>query len=316
MKKKVAVLMGGRSAEREISLLTGEQIYQALTQKEYEAVKVDFDGDAVQTLTTINPDVVFIALHGRFGEDGTVQGLLEILGLPYTGSGVMASALGINKAMSKRVFQAAGINTPAYVTVSAQDHNKDDKRVSGDILSTIGIPLVVKPACEGSTIGMSVVKKEEELSAALEKAFLCDKEVVAERFVQGVEITVGVIGNNPVALPTLEIVTKTDFYDYETKYTKGLSEHIIPARLPEEQNLRAQEIAILAHKALGCRGFSRVDIIVDAQGHSHVLEINTIPGMTTLSLFPDAARAAGYEFPDLIEHIVELALEKDQPCAI
>lgn len=310
MRKRVAVLMGGRSAEREISLLTGEQIYQALIQKEYEAVRVDLGENVVQELMATKPDVVFIALHGRFGEDGTVQGLLEILGLPYTGSGVMASALGINKAMSKRLFQAAGIDTPSYMVIADRDYGTDGDKACRDIISTIGIPLVVKPAHEGSTIGMSVVREAEELRDALETAFTHDAEVVVEQFVEGVELTVGILGNEPVALPTLEIVTKTDFYDYETKYTAGLSEHIIPARLPENQRLKAQEIAVSAHKALGCKGFSRVDIIVDPQGRNYVLEVNTIPGMTKLSLFPDAARAAGYDFPELISYIVELALEK------
>lgn len=312
MRKRIAVLMGGRSAEREISLLTGEQIYQALIQKEYEAIKVDLDENIVQNLLTINPDVVFIALHGKFGEDGTVQGLLEILGLPYTGSGVMASALGINKAMSKKVFKATGIDTPAYLVVSAEEYREGGNRIHEDVIAAIGTPLVIKPSCEGSTIGMSMVRKASELPEAFEKAFLCGSEVIVEQFVEGIEITVGVLGNNPIALPALEIVTKTDFYDYETKYTKGLSEHIVPARLPEDQRSRAQEIAVRAHNALGCKGFSRVDIIVDVQGRPHVLEINTIPGMTTLSLFPDAARAAGYDFPDLISHITELALEKDE----
>ncbi|HZD59545.1 MAG TPA: D-alanine--D-alanine ligase [Anaerolineae bacterium] len=311
MKKRVAVLMGGRSAEREISLLTGEQVYHALTQKGYEAIKVDFDEGVVQKLLAINPEVVFVALHGRFGEDGTIQGLLEVLSLPYTGSGVMASALGINKAMSKQIFQSVGINTPRFAIASASDFREDCDRFCERIIAATGIPLVVKPACEGSTIGMSVVKEEGELPAALDMAFSYDVDVVVEQFIEGVEITVGIIGNEPVALPTLEIVTKTDFYDYDTKYTKGLSEHIIPARIPEEQRIRAQEVAVLAHRAIGCRGFSRVDIIVDAQGQPRVLEINTIPGMTTLSLFPDAARAAGYEFPELISYIVELALEKD-----
>ncbi|MBE0448635.1 MAG: D-alanine--D-alanine ligase [Actinobacteria bacterium] len=311
MKKRVVVLMGGRSAEREISLLTGEQVYHALIQREYEAVKIDFDERVIQKLMAVNPDVVFIALHGRFGEDGTVQGLLEALSLPYTGSGVMASALGINKAMSKRIFQAVGIDTPLYAVVLACDYNEHSDRIHEDVIASIDTPLVVKPACEGSTIGMSMVKEARELTAAFETAFSYDAVVVVERFIEGVELTVGVLGNEPIALPTLEIITKTEFYDYNTKYTKGLSEHIIPARLPEDQRLKAQKIAVQAHKSLGCRGFSRVDMIVDAWGQVYVLEVNTIPGMTALSLFPDAARAAGYDFPDLVAYIVELALEKN-----
>ncbi|MHB8842446.1 MAG: D-alanine--D-alanine ligase [Candidatus Aquicultor sp.] len=308
MSTKVAVLMGGRSAEREISLLTGEQIYQALLQKGYDAVAVHLDEHIVETLKSLKPDVVFIALHGRYGEDGTIQGLLEILDLPYTGSGVLASALGIDKAMSKRVFEAAGIETPGYAVVSKQDFVVDRESCEG-IVSTLGFPLVVKPAREGSTIGMSIAHDVDGLGTALEMAFSHDSDVVIEQFVDGVEITVGVLGNEPKALPTLEVVTTTGFYDYETKYTAGLSEHIIPARLPEEHRRRAQEIAVKAHTALGCKGFSRVDIIVEDSGRCNVLEINTIPGMTRLSLFPDAARAAGYEFPDLIAYMIKLALE-------
>jgi len=305
---KVAVLMGGRSAEREISLLTGEQIYRALLQKGYDAVAVHLDEHIVETLKSLKPDVVFIALHGRYGEDGTIQGLLEILDLPYTGSGVLASALGIDKAMSKRVFEAAGIETPEYAVVSKRDFVVDRESCEG-VASALSFSLVVKPAREGSTIGMSIAHDIDELAAALKLAFSYDCDVVIERFVEGVEITVGVLGNKPKALPTLEVVTKTGFYDYETKYTAGLSEHIIPARLPEEYQRKAQEIAVRAHTALGCRGFSRVDIIVDGSGRCNVLEINTIPGMTRLSLFPDAAKAAGYEFPDLIAYMVKLALE-------
>lgn len=302
--------MGGRSAERDISLLTGEQIYQALLQREYDATRVLLDENVAGNLRQLNPDVVFIALHGRYGEDGTIQGLLEILDIPYTGSRVMASALGINKVMSKRIFEAAGITTPKSAVLSKADTAIQGGSY-GDLVGRIGLPVVVKPACEGSTIGMSIARETSELSGAIGTAFSYDDEVLIEQFVEGTELTVGILGNEPKALPTLEIVTKTEFYDYETKYTAGLSEHIIPARIPEDQQLRAQEMALAAHKALGCRGFSRVDIIVDKSGKPHVLEINTIPGMTKLSLFPDAARAAGYEFPDLISYIVEMALEKD-----
>lgn len=300
--------MGGRSAEREISLLTGEQIYQALLKKGYEAVRVELDAQAAQNLLAMEPDVVFIALHGRYGEDGTVQGMLEILDLPYTGSGVLASAIGINKAISKRVFESAEIETPSFMLVNKDTLSLDNETL-GSIIKEIGLPLVVKPACEGSTIGMSIISAADELTAALETAFSYDKDVVLEQFVEGVEITVGVLGNEPKALPTLEVVTTTGFYDYKTKYTAGLSEHIIPARIPEDHRNKAQETAVAAHKAIGCRGFSRVDIIVDKDGRCYVLEINTIPGMTELSLFPDAARAAGYEFPELVSHMVELALE-------
>ncbi|HEY3375528.1 MAG TPA: D-alanine--D-alanine ligase [Candidatus Aquicultor sp.] len=308
MSKKVAVLMGGRSAEREISLLTGEQIYNALILKGYDTVKVELNERVGQTLLALKPAVVFIALHGRFGEDGTVQGMLEILDLPYTGSGVLASAIGINKAISKRIFESAGITTPRFSVISKQAYSLSTDMLT-EAMREVGLPVVVKPVCEGSTIGMSIVDNEGELAGAIETAFLYDDEVVLEQFVTGTEITVGILGNEPQALPTLEVETTTGFYDYKTKYTAGLSKHIIPARIPEEQQQQAQEMAIKAHNAIGCRGFSRVDIIVGGDGTPYVLEINTIPGMTNLSLFPDAARAGGYEFPELVSYIVELALD-------
>jgi D-alanine-D-alanine ligase len=300
--------MGGRSAERDVSLLSGEQIYQALIEKGYDAGKIDVDENVVENLKKAAADVVFIGLHGRFGEDGTIQGLLEILDNPYTGSGVMASAIAMNKVMTKRVIESAGVPTPPFlVLISSNDFSIEN--VKEEIAKKIGYPAVVKPACEGSTIGISIVKSENEVAAAIELAFSYDKEVVVEKFIEGTEISVGVLGNDPVALPTLEIVTETDFYDYETKYTAGLSRHIIPARISEEERERAQQAAIAAHQALNCRGYSRVDVIVDENGTPHVLEINTLPGMTKLSLYPDSAKAAGYEFPELIAKIVELALE-------
>jgi D-alanine-D-alanine ligase len=300
--------MGGRSAERDVSLLSGEQIYQALIEKGYDAGKIDVDENVVENLKKAAADVVFVGLHGRFGEDGTIQGLLEILDIPYTGSGVMASAIAMNKVMTKRVIESAGVPTPPFlVLIGDSDFNIEN--VKEEIAGKIGYPAVVKPACEGSTIGISIVKSENDMAAAIELAFSYDKEVVVEKFVEGTEITVGILGNDPVALPTLEIVTETDFYDYETKYTAGLSRHIIPARIPEEHREKAQKVAIAAHQALNCRGYSRVDVIVDKNGTPHVLEINTLPGMTKLSLYPDSAKAAGYEFPELISKIVELALE-------
>jgi D-alanine-D-alanine ligase len=300
--------MGGRSAERDVSLLSGEQIYQALIEKGYDAEKIDVDENVVEYLKNAAADVVFIGLHGRYGEDGTIQGLLEILGLPYTGSGVMASAIAMNKVMTKRVIESAGVPTPPFLVLTKNGDFNIENEIK-NIAVKIGYPVVVKPACEGSTIGISIVKNDSEIAAAIELAFSYDKEVIVEKFVEGTEITVGILGNDPVALPTLEIVTETDFYDYETKYTAGLSKHIIPARIPEEYRVKAQKAAIAAHQALNCRGYSRVDVIVDNEGTPHVLEINTLPGMTKLSLYPDSAKAAGYEFPELISKIVELASE-------
>lgn len=307
MKKRVAVLMGGRSEEREISLLSGEQVYNALQERDYDAVKVQMDEEIIENLKRIKPDVVFIALHGRFGEDGTIQGLLEVFGFPYTGSGVMASSIAMNKVMTKQVIRAANISTPPFFVLN---NNSDQENKHKIFLKEIGLPVVVKPSCEGSTIGISIVRDEQEIASAIELAFSFSGEIIIEKFVKGKEITVGILGNKPVALPTLEIVIETDSYDYETKYTDGLSKHIIPARITKEQQEQAKAAALAAHNAVGCEGYSRVDFIVDNKGIPQMLEINTLPGMTKLSLYPDAARAAGFEFPDLVSEIVELALKK------
>lgn len=307
-RKRIAVLMGGRSAEREVSLKTGAQVIKALESRGHEAIGIDAGDDLALRIKEATPDACFIALHGRYGEDGTIQGLLEFLGIPYTGSGVLASAVGMDKIASKKIFLADGIPTPEFAILAEEEYRKDPNGTVTAIAESIGFPSAIKPAREGSTIGMTIVNEKSQLPEALEVAFDCDDRILAERFVKGTEITIGVLGNDPVALPTLEVVTKTGFYDYETKYTAGLSEHIIPARIPPEQAELAQELAVKTHKAIGCRGFSRVDFIIDEDGRAYVLEINTIPGMTELSLFPDAARAAGIEFDALVERLVELAL--------
>ncbi|MDO8886932.1 D-alanine--D-alanine ligase [Candidatus Oleimmundimicrobium sp.] len=312
-KPRVAVLLGGRSKEREISLVTGEEIYKALIQNGYPAFKIELNEDVVENLKKERPDVVFVALHGRYGEDGTVQGMLELLDIPYTGSGVLASAVGINKAATKRIFKAEGIPTPDFQVFTHRSFQANKQEIIDDLPKKLGLPLVIKPVNEGSTIGMSIIKEKENLPEAIETAFEYDEEVLVEKFIEGTEITVGVLGNEkPQPLPTLEITHNSEMYDYETKYTEGLSRHIIPARIPEEQRKAAQEMAVRIHEILGCRGFSRADFIVSADGTPYTLEVNTIPGMTPLSLFPDAARAAGIEFSELVSKIVEFALEKNR----
>ncbi len=311
-KYRVAVLLGGKSAEREISLKTGSQVASALKSKGHQVKKIDFAMVPIQELLDFKPDVVFIALHGRLGEDGTVQGLLEVLEIPYVGSGVLASAIGINKIVSKKIFMANGILTPKFEVLTYDEYEKDPSMSQNKIIDILGLPCVVKPACEGSTIGMSIPSKEEDLKRSFEEAFKFDQDLLIEEFINGIEITVGILGNkNPIALPTLEIVSENKVYDYEAKYTAGLSKHIIPARLPKDSRQKAKEVAKKAHLAIYCWGFSRVDLIVDKQGEPYVLEINTIPGMTELSLFPDAARVAGFEFPELVDKLVNLALEED-----
>lgn len=302
---RVAVLMGGRSAEREVSLNTGEQVIAALRERGADALPFDTARSSfIDELRSARPDVVFVCLHGRYGEDGTVQGLLELLDLPYVGSGVLASALAMDKVASKHVFSACGVPTPPYLVV-----RKRGSWSEAEVVGALGSRCVVKPASEGSAIGVTIVHRPSELGPAIEHAFRYDELVLIERFIEGTEVTVGVLGvDPPIALPTLEIVPAHEFYDYESKYVPGMSRHIIPARIPEETRERCAKLAVSAHEALGCRGVSRTDIIVEPTGEAWVLEVNTIPGMTRTSLLPDAARAAGIEFPDLCALLVGYAL--------
>jgi D-alanine-D-alanine ligase len=303
---RVVVLMGGRSAEREVSLNTGAQVAEALASRGHEVFTVDSArADFIAALQDAAPDVVFICLHGRLGEDGTVQGLLELLDMPYVGSGVLASALATDKAMTKFIYGAHGIPTPDYVVLRRGEPTDEAA------LAALGERTVVKPACEGSSIGMHIVHDAGELPAAIEEAFTHDDRVLVERFVSGVEVTVGVLGNGEAAfaLPTLEIVPEHEFYDYESKYIPGMSRHVIPAGVSEAAGVGCQMAALAAHKALGCAGVSRTDTIVTDDEEIFVLETNTIPGMTSTSLLPDSARAAGIEFPELCERLVEYALE-------
>ena len=303
---RVAVLMGGTSAEREVSLNTGAQVAAALGERGFDVEPIDTaDVAFIEHVRTGGFDVAFICLHGRFGEDGTVQGLLELLGIPYVGSGVLASALAMDKVVSKHIFAAEGLTTPPFVVLRT-----GDAQDLGAVVAALGTKLVVKPANEGSSVGMTIVHEPAELPDAVALAFDYDGTVIVEQYVEGVEVTVGVIGNDDlVALPTLEIVPEHEFYDYESKYVPGMSRHIIPARVSEESRAACQTVAIAAHRALGCRGMSRADTIVASDGTVQLLEVNTIPGMTATSLLPDAARAAGMSFPELCEKLVRLALE-------
>lgn len=303
---RIAVLMGGRSAEREVSLHTGQQVSQALASLGADVVEIDAGSpDFIHRLEDSGADVCFIALHGRYGEDGTVQGLLELLDMPYVGSGVLASAAAMDKVISKHLFAQGGIASPDYIVLRI-----GDARDAEGITTQLGPKTVVKPANEGSAIGVTIAHTPEELPAAIEEAFKYDDVVLVERFVPGVEVTVAVLGTRePFALPTLEVVPEHEFYDYDSKYVPGMSRHIIPARVSEAARAECQRLSIEAHRVLGCRGMSRADTIVTEDGEVYLLETNTIPGMTSTSLLPDAARAAGIEFPDLCFRLVTWALE-------
>lgn len=296
-KKKIGVMMGGLSREREISLRTGKAILKALIEKGYSACPIDVGQDIGEVLVKKKIDCAFLALHGRFGEDGTVQGMLELMRIPYTGSGVLASALALHKIMAKKIFLYEKIPTPPFEVFGRVEIEKDSPRPV-----SLPLPVVVKPAREGSTIGVSIVRKQEELIPAFNEAGKYDEEILVEKFMGGSEITVGILEDIP--LPIVEIVPKSGFYDYHSKYTKGETQYIIPARIPREKYLYAQEISLKAFKALGCCGCARVYLMTDEEGSPFVIDVNTMPGMTEISLLPKAAEFAGIQFGDLVERIL------------
>jgi len=291
--------MGGLSAEREVSLKSGAAVHQALLAKGYNSVAIDVGRDLAEVLKRDGIETAFIALHGRYGEDGCVQGLLELMQIPYTGSGVLASALAMHKLYSKQAFAASGILTAPFSCF---------RRGESVCLPALpfGLPLVVKPVQEGSSVGVSIVREENQLAAALEMAFLHDDEILVEQYIKGQEIQVGILDDCPIG--AIEIVPKKEFYDFEAKYTDGMAEHFFPARLEHTLYEKAQSIALAAHRALGCKSYSRVDLLVTGAGDCYVLEVNTLPGMTSLSLLPEiAAKGAGLPFEELVSRIIESA---------
>jgi len=297
--KKIGVLMGGLSAEREVSLKSGSAVHQALLAQGYHAVAIDAGRDLAAVLVREKIEAAFIALHGRYGEDGCVQGLLELLQVPYTGSGVLASALAMHKLYSKQAFAAAGILTAPF-----HRFRRGEQVRTGDL--AFGLPLVVKPVQEGSSVGVSIVREGSQLEAALASAFRHDSEILVEQYIKGQEVQVGILDDRPIG--AIEIVPKNEFYDFEAKYTDGMAEHIFPARLEPVLYEKALQIGLAAHQALGCSGYSRVDLLVSESGENYVLEVNTLPGMTALSLLPEiAARGAGLPFEALVERIIESA---------
>lgn len=307
---KVLVLMGGTSEEREVSLKSGKAVYEGLKDAGYEVEALDFTPETMHRIKEISPDIVFITLHGKNGEDGTVQGYLELLGIPYTGSGVLASAVCMNKVITKKLLGFEGLPTADFQVIKKRGFNRDLFNPTL-LVEDFGLPLVVKPATQGSSVGTSIVRESENIVPALELAFSLDEEILVEKFIAGIELTVTVLGNDSLkTLPVIEIVPKNEYYDYESKYLPGMSDHIIPARISEEERERVEEISCKAYEAVGCRGYARIDLILDREGNPYILEINTLPGMTGTSLVPDAARAAGIKFPELLDLFVKMALEK------
>ncbi|MCL2799619.1 MAG: D-alanine--D-alanine ligase [Endomicrobia bacterium] len=294
--KKIGVLYGGLSSEREISLKSGKAVLNALKRLKFNAVGIDADKDTAWKVKKEKIDFAYIALHGQFGEDGTIQGMLEVMGIPYTGCGVFASSASMDKDISKKLFKCAGISTPDWFVLKKFEAVPGIKKY----------PVVVKPSRQGSAIGVSIVKSESDFTKAAKEAFKYDDEIIVERFVKGTEITVGVLDGQ--ALPVIEIVPKGKFYDFKSKYQKGGSKHLIPARISKKAYARAQVEARKVFETFKCRAVCRVDMIVDCEDKVWVLENNTVPGMTETSLLPDEAKACGISFERLVLKIMECSL--------
>ena len=295
---KVAVLLGGKSAEREVSLMSGNAVLDALRSRGVDAHGFDPSQRPLEDLLREKFARVFIALHGRYGEDGTVQGALELLNIPYTGSGVMASALAMDKWRTKLVWQAVGVPTPRFeILTAASDFSA--------VAATLGLPLIVKPSREGSTIGLTKVVQADQLEAAYHLAAQHDPMVLAEQFISGMELTASILGGT--ALPLIRIAAASGLYDYHAKYFAEDTQYLCPSGLPEAQEEKLQALALRAFDIIGCSGWGRVDIMLDPSGAPHLLEVNTSPGMTSHSLVPMAAKAHGLSFPDLVVRILESA---------
>jgi D-alanine-D-alanine ligase len=305
----VALLYGGSSGEREVSIASANGVRKALEGEGFTVVPIDTrDSDFIDTLRATRPGVAFIALHGTGGEDGCIQGLLETLGIPYTHSGVEASALAMDKRVSKILYQAYGLATSSFAVVQKGQFDGD----TAPLIAAAGLPCVVKPLCDGSSLGVSIPRTGEQLIQALDEGFKVASTLLVEGFVEGVEVTVPVLGNRPeelFALPIIEIVPKNEFYDYESKYAEGGSVHIIPARITQAEAKACQKAAIVAHEALGCAGISRTDIIVTQDSTPWLIETNTIPGMTQTSLVPEDAKHAGLSVGELYRLLIHYALE-------
>lgn len=297
---KVAVLMGGMSAERDVSISTGKAIAGALRELGHEALEVDADRNLPLKLAEIGPDVAYLALHGRGGEDGTVQGLLEVMRIPYTGCGVLSSAMTIDKVVTKEILDHNDLPVVEELVLERGHCPEDLARAS----SELGFPLMVKPACEGSSIGVVRADSLDELTGLMPAAFDCDERVMLERFIDGRLFTVGILGDEPTVLPVLEIITREGFYDYRAKYQPGWSEYVVPAELEADLTAEAQRIALESFRCLFCEGISRIDLMLEAStGKLYVLEVNTIPGMSVL--FPKAAAAAGMSFNDIVATVLK-----------
>jgi len=311
-KEKIGVLMGGPSNERKISLISGKTAYEALLRKGYNVIALDLDGENARgIIKKAGISLAFIALHGNYGEDGTVQKMLESLNIPYTGSGVKASRLALDKLASRQIFAKNHIPVPEYRVYEKSSYSPKSPYIpllQRGIAEDLSFPVVVKPAAQGSSIGLSIVKRKEGLRRAVETALGFGAQVIIEEYVKGREVTVGVLDEKP--LPVIEIRPKAQFYSYWAKYHQGMTEYLVPAPIDKKAYKAAEDIALASHKALGCRDFSRVDMILADSGEIKVLEVNSIPGLTSTSLLPRAARAKGMDYTDLCVKILKLALKR------
>src|SRR4030043_783898 len=309
--KRIGVLMGGISAERERSLRSGTAIYSALKGSGYNAVAIDVGPDICNVLNREEIEVVFLALHGGHGENGSIQGMLEVLGIPYTGSGVLASALAMDKEASKKIFLYHNIPVPPFVVLSKEQITKSSSFVSRpSSLVEFTLPWVVKPATEGSSVGVSIVREETNFEQALETSYSYGARVIIEKYIAGKEVHIGIL--NGRVLGGVEVRPSLEFYNYEAKYTAGRTKYILPPEIDSKAYEMAKAAAISAHIALGCKGATRVELMGDGEGNPYVLEVNTIPGMTEMSLLPKIASLAGFDFPALIEEIIRGVIDEGQ----
>ncbi len=329
-KPKIALLVGGTSPERAVSKMSGKGIYNALSVLKYPTIILDpaygtnqpvkpdlffIENDfseisnrnyvkAVNSNLFDNVDVVFSALHGKWAEDGTMQSLLELRGLKYTGSNVLASALAMDKALSKKIFKSVGVQTADWIVLN--NENLSERNLSEKIIAELGLPCVIKSNDQGSSVGLSIVTDQNKIDDALKLAFKFSNKVIAEKYIPGREVTVAILGNE--ALPVLEIIPKGGFYDYERKYTPGMSEYVVPANIPQNIFKYLQEQALLAFNSLNCEGYGRVDFRLNENNNPFCLEVNTLPGMTSTSLVPKMSKAVGISYEELIDRIIKQAL--------
>lgn len=306
---KIVVVYGGISTEREVSLRSGKAVYKALCEAGFKNIVLfDLHKDNIGELLSLKPDLAYLALHGKGGEDGCIQGVLELAGIPYTGPGVAASAICMDKIYTKNMLKASDIPTSDYIEI-----NKNNMKIADIcmlIIKKFGLPVVLKSPCQGSSIGVEIVKKEDTLINAIQNIFSYGDRLLVEKFVSGTEITLPIIGNEELlVLPDIEITSEREFYDYTAKYTAGLCHHIIPARISEANRKKVIEIGIKVCQKLNLCGISRIDFIIDEKEGPMVIEVNTLPGMTEMSLVPDAARVAGLNFSELVVKIIEYGMD-------